>query len=196
MNWRIPLFLRVCLVYAVLGAALYVPHFVQARKHKAITQVSQSAEAKIKSDDTRTPELITGQPVRIVIANVQIDIGIIPGTLNESSGWTVSQSHANFMNISAPLNNGDGLTVIYGHDIPTIFHRIKNLQAGDKVYVYDELGRIFAYEYVSTEVVQPSDTLRLTNENKKTAELILITCDGRLSEKRALVRLKFTGVSQ
>jgi LPXTG-site transpeptidase (sortase) family protein len=196
MNWRMPLFLRVSLVYVVLGAALYVPHFVQARKNQAITRVSQSAEAKINSSKNQTPEIITGQPVRIVIANAQIDVGIITGTFDKTGGWTVSQSHANFMNISAPLNNGNGLTVIYGHDIPTIFNRIKDLKTGDKVYVYDDYGKVFAYDYVATEVVQPSDTLRLTNENKKTAELILITCDGRLSEKRALVRLKFAGVSQ
>jgi LPXTG-site transpeptidase (sortase) family protein len=57
---------------------------------------------------------------------------------------------------------------------PSVFSKLKNLNSGEFIFVYDK-GYRYTYKVVSNKSVQPDDISVLKHEEK--AYLTLITCD-------------------
>jgi LPXTG-site transpeptidase (sortase) family protein len=72
-----------------------------------------------------------------------------------------------------------GNSVLTGHVVnangkPGIFYKLKDLNPGEYIFVYN-LGYRYTYEVVSNMSVQPDDVTVMQHEDK--AYLTLITCD-------------------
>src|SRR5580765_4459047 len=102
----INLALLLCLVY-IVNPFLLLPRHPQAAA--AVVPV-------IKPVVMEKPR-ISGKPVRIVISSVQIDLTVDEGSYNPADdSWSLSGYHAQYATTSAPANDRDGGTFIYGHN--------------------------------------------------------------------------------
>jgi LPXTG-site transpeptidase (sortase) family protein len=145
---------------------------------------------------THAPKYVAAHPAEIVIPSVGIDLKIVDGDYNASTGWTVSPRYANFATITSEPNNRAGKTVIYGHDQPYIFAPTSGLKKGDKVYIHTNEQAVFVYQYTGDTVVSPTDTSVFNDTNKGAPQLSLITCSGTFYQVRRIMNLKLVGVSK
>jgi LPXTG-site transpeptidase (sortase) family protein len=117
--------------------------------------------------------------LRIEIPAVRVNMPIV-GVEFKNGNWDVSwlQDQAGWLNGTAyPTWNGN--SVLTAHSInkdgkPGVFSNLKNLQAGEYVFVYTD-GYRYTYKVVSNQLLQPSDPSVLKHEDK--SFITLITCD-------------------
>src|SRR5581483_7669927 len=75
------------------------------------------------------PIIISGQPAKIVIPSLSINLAIQPGYYYKATNtWTLSDKQAQFATITALANNYSGNTFIYGHRLPNIFANLWQLK--------------------------------------------------------------------
>lgn len=136
-----------------------------------------------------------GIPIRIVIPRLAIDIPVGLGKYNPSNNtWAIDDQRAYYADVSSPLNNKAGNTLIYGHRLPTIFDKLSGLQPHDAVTVFTDTGYTFNYTYESREEVVPTNVSLFTNLGPPT--LILQTCSGGWDQNRMLFSLKLSSVAR
>jgi LPXTG-site transpeptidase (sortase) family protein len=94
--------------------------------------------------------------------------------------WNVSwlQDQVGWLNGTA-YPTWTGNSVLTGHTVnavgqPSIFSKLRQLNVGEYIYVYDR-GYRYTYKVESNKLVQPNDITVLKHEDK--AYLTLITCD-------------------
>ena len=133
---------------------------------------------------------IVGTPTRIVVPSLDIDIAVGVGSYNSADGsWTVDATKAYYADISLPVNNSNGSTLIYGHAQSQVFGSLPNLQPQAEAVVYTDNGYIFRYNYQSVKNVLPTDTSVFTAGGAPT--LVLQTCIGDWDAYRALFSFNF-----
>lgn len=138
------------------------------------------------------PEIAQGIPTRIVVEGVGVDLPVSIGSYNPADQtWTLSDDSAYYADVSVPVNNNNGTTLIYAHAKPTIFGALTGLQPGARVEVQTENGYQFYYEYRSHVNVSPEDTSVFTESGPPT--LVLQTCTGVWDEYRAMYTFEFIG---
>lgn len=126
-----------------------------------------------------------GIPVRITIPSLSLDLPVAVGSYNpEDASWTVDTTAAYYADVSMPINNSNGATLIYGHAQSTIFETLPSIQPDSKVVVYTDTGYAFHYQLTATREVLPADVSVFTADGPPT--LVLQTCIGVYSELRAL----------
>lgn len=134
-----------------------------------------------------------GVPIRIVIPSLLIDLPVDVGTYNQDSGsWTVDATRAYYADASMPVNNSNGLTLIYGHAQSSVFETLPQIQPDAEALIYTNTGYIFHYRHTSVRVVQPTDVSVFTPNGPP--KLVLQTCTGVYSELRALYSFKLTSI--
>lgn len=139
--------------------------------------------------------LVSGKPVRIVIADSGIDLAVGDGYYNEADGsWTLSPDQAHYAMISFLANNHSGNTFLYGHGTDQVFGPLGTRPpvAGTVALVYTDNGHIFSYSFDSLNNLSPDDTSVFSYEGPPI--LTLQTCTGLVSEWRAMYQFNFTGV--
>ena len=136
-----------------------------------------------------------GTPVRVVLDSLGIDLPIRVGSYNPTdSTWTISTTEAFYADISVPVNNGNGTTLIYAHARPGLFGDLPDIQPDAEALIYTDSGYVFHYHYLSMQSVDPSDVSSITSSGPPT--LILQTCTGDWSEYRALFNFKLTAITK
>jgi len=115
----------------------------------------------------------------------------ITGIELKNGVWDVSwlQDQVGWLNGTA-YPTWTGNSVLTGHTVnavgqPSVFSRLKQLNAGEYIYVYDR-GYRYTYQVVSNKLVQPNDITVLQHEDK--AYLTLITCDAYDEETGAYLK--------
>jgi len=154
------------------------------------------------AESTATPKptkpkfvLVSGKPVRIVIADSGIDLAVSDGYYNEADGsWTLSPDQAHYAMMSFLANNHSGNTFIYGHGTDQVFGPLgaRPPVPGTTALVYTDNGRIFSYSFHSLTNLSPDDTSVFDYEGPPI--LTLQTCTGPISEWRAMYQFNFSGV--
>jgi LPXTG-site transpeptidase (sortase) family protein len=135
-----------------------------------------------------------GIPTRVIVDSVGIDLPVQVGSYNpENQSWSLDMASAYYADVSMPINNGNGTTMIYGHAQSAIFETLPQVQPGAEASVYTDTGYIFHYEFISSKQVPPTDVSVFTANGPPT--LVLQTCIGVYSELRGLYSFKLTRIT-
>jgi LPXTG-site transpeptidase (sortase) family protein len=141
---------------------------------------------------------VTGKPVRIVIPAAGIDLPVIDGNYDQTTGdWTLSDTNAQFATITTPANNISGDTFIYGHGTDAVFGRLASapLPAGSEATLYTDNGYNFTYTFQSMRNMTPNDTSVFDYQGPPI--LTVQTCTGTFSEWRTMYQFGYkTAVKQ
>jgi sortase (surface protein transpeptidase) len=138
---------------------------------------------------------ITGKPVRIVVPIAGIDLPIIDGNYDQTTGnWTLSDTNAQFATITTPANNISGDTFIYGHGTDAVFGRLASttLPVGTEATVYTDNGYSFTYTFQSMRNMTPDDISVFAYQGPPI--LTVQTCTGTFSEWRTMYQFGFEKV--
>lgn len=128
---------------------------------------------------------VAGQPVRLVVPGVQLDLQVALGSYNPQVGdWTDSITKAHYADTSVPANDSNGTTLIYAHARSELFSRLTSLEQGDEAIVYTKNKHVLRYKFQSLKEVAPSDMSVFTEKGPPT--LVLQTCSGPWNTYRAL----------
>ncbi len=128
---------------------------------------------------------VTGQPVRLVISSLSIDLPVDEGNYNpDDQTWTLSAKHAQFAMPSMLANNIRGNTLIYGHYNIYVFYKLKQIQLGATADVYTNNGHVFSYIFKTVEQLKPDDVTVFDYQSYPM--LTLQTCTGSFYEYRQM----------
>lgn len=135
---------------------------------------------------TTAQSRVEGNPVELSIPSLDMVLPIIPGTYNElTRTWTLTTDKVQFASITPPPNNEGGNTFLYGHYRKNVFANLHNITPGDIATIKTENGKTFYYRYVSSRIVDPTDSEDVFNYSGKPIVTIQ-TCTGLFYEKRQL----------
>lgn len=175
---------------AVLAAVLAIPLTEHAWQLYTAGQAAQAA-------DLRAParQYISGTPVRIVVPAAAINLAVVPGTQDPKIGvWPVAAKQANYATSTAPVNNRQGQTFIYGHNNHLVFKSLLGLKPNDKALVYTQNGHVFTYLFTGAHDVTPDQSSIFKTMQQGTG-LVLMTCDGNRFEYRHLMQFRLVAAS-
>ncbi len=166
---------------------------VAANQAAASSSVAAPA-AEVKKADP-APQSVSGHPVRIVAPSVGVDMPVVDGFYDSTTGdWTLYSDKAQFAAMTTEPNDKSGQTFIYGHATQRVFGKLLNMHEGDIVEVYTNNGYKFTYTLKQTEVVTPQNTSILSYTGAP--RLLLQTCVGSWSESRKFFILDYTKVEK
>ncbi|HET6924856.1 MAG TPA: sortase [Candidatus Saccharimonadales bacterium] len=136
---------------------------------------------------------ISGNPVRLQIPSLGMDLPIINGTYSKTTRtWTLTTNKVQYAVNTALPNDTTGDTFLYGHYRPEVFARLHLIKPGATVTVTTDNGHIFTYTYTGYKVIDPSDTSIFQYQGKP--ELTIQTCTGLFFEHRQLFHFNYDGV--
>lgn len=170
--------------------ALVVVTLVTASQPAPLPTVIASHYSKVY-----TKAIKTGFPTKLVIPSLNLDLEVGRGSYNTSDrSWTIDASRAFYADLSVPLNDHNGVTLIYGHAQAPVFGRLSNIQVGATADVYSDSNYLFHYKYESVQNVVPTDLSVFTTEGKPI--LVLQTCTGAFDSYRALFKFNLEEVEK
>lgn len=159
----------------------------------APTPVLASPTPKVAPVITRQIPATQGIPNRVIIPSLAIDLPVDTGSFNPEDGsWTVDTTRAYYADVSMPVNNSNGTTLIYGHAQSTVFQTLPTIQSDAEAIIYTDNGYSFRYRMTSVHEVQPNDVSVFTDNGPPT--LVLQTCIGAYSELRALFSFRLVAI--
>lgn len=176
-----------------IGALLYSSHMLGISA-QAVTEpepISIRPTAKI-------PKALSGKPVRITIADRQIDLTVQDGGYDYATrSWILSETNAQFAVTSSPANDHEGATFIYGHGTDAVFGKIGSNPppSGTLAQLFTDNGHVFSYELQTVQNLKPTDTWILKNTHQGLPRLIVQTCTGAFSEWRTMFTFTFKEVT-
>jgi LPXTG-site transpeptidase (sortase) family protein len=174
---------------------LYNNDGVAVAANQANASSAVAAPTEIKQAAPVAPQAVSGHPVRIVASSVGVDMPVVDGFYDSTTGdWTLYSDKAQFAAMTAEPNDKSGQTFIYGHATQRVFGKLLNMHVGDTVEVYTSNGYKFTYTLKETEVVTPQNTNILGYTGSP--RLLLQTCVGTFSESRKFFILDFTKVEK
>lgn len=136
-----------------------------------------------------------GIPIRVAVPSLSIDLPVAIGSYNPDDGsWTVDTTQAYFADVSMPINNSNGTSLIYGHAQSTVFETLPTIQPDAEAIVTTDTGYVFHYRYVSVQEVQPNDVSVFNSTGPP--KLVLQTCIGTWSELRALFSFRLESIEK
>ena len=161
------------------------------------TPVSSQLDHAV-AEKTNAPSftLVSGKPVRLVIAGSGIDLPIDEGYYDQSTdSWTLSDTRLQYAMITMPANNHSGNTLIYGHGTSEVLGILaQNPPAtGAIAEIYTDSGQVFTYTFQSSRNFTPEDTSIFTYNGPPI--LTVQTCTGAASEWRTMYTFNFQKVT-
>ncbi len=189
---RLPLFVRVVAAYVLVSVPIWLGvSFLQPSPREIQVASIITADQLVKFE---TSTRVSGEPVRIYLPRLGVDLTIIDGQYNKATdSWTLTDTQAQFARMTELPNNEAGNTFIYGHNTAAVFAPLAQLQPGDEAIVYTSNGHSFSYVYTNNHIVQPTTTSILAPS--ETPTLTLMTCEGVFSEARRVAVFDFKGVT-
>ena len=182
LKWRL-------LPLAAAALILSVPFAENVWTRHHISEAAQAAQLKLASEPKAVK--LQGTPNRILIPSLNIDLPVVSQSYSPAlKSWPVSAPTANYATETALINNFHGQSLIYGHDIRSVFEPLLSLQSKAVVYVYTDNGHVFKYNYAGAHDVSPRQTTIVADMAKQPAGLNLITCDGAYFQYRHVMSFK------
>lgn len=136
-----------------------------------------------------------GIPIHVTVPSVAIDLPVKTGSYNpENATWDVDMDNAYYADISMPVNNSNGTTLIYGHAQSQIFETLPDLPPNAEATVLTDTGYAFHYQYTTSQLVSPTDVGVFTANGPP--KLVLQTCIGVYSELRGLYSFKLVSINK
>lgn len=186
---RIPLFIRVVSLHiVVIGSWLAIgaftpttPSILPAAVHATpVPAVQPIAES-----------IISGQPGSLTLPRIGLTRDIIAGEYDyNAKQWTLTNDKAQYATMTPTPNSETGQTLIYGHNTIAVFEPLKDVQVGDELRITTTSGHTLVYTFTHDRTVEPSDVSVLT-ETSKEPRVVLMTCEGWLSQTRRLLYFNY-----
>lgn len=139
-------------------------------------------------------KLISGNPVRIELPSVKINVTVINGYyFPDKKSWTLTKTNAQYATITPLPNNQGGNTFIYGHNRWEVFYKLLKLKVGDQAIIYTDNGHKFVYQFRTANETSPNDTSLFNYQGPPI--LTLQTCTGIWYQNRDLMTFDLIEVS-
>ncbi|MCU0667047.1 MAG: sortase [Patescibacteria group bacterium] len=154
------------------------------------------SQAVVKQSEDIRPKAKIGNPTRLIIPRLGINLPIQEGKFDEATqSWTLTSNAVHYAVITSKPNDLSGNTLIYGHNTVQVLFPTMLLQPGDELLIESQEGYIYSYAYVADSNVKPSDTSILTTISSKPI-LTLLTCNGLFNENRRLMNFEFVFIKE
>ena len=177
-----------------VGLMLAIGPITELWRSKHVTNVSTSPFSVIANASpavTAPPALVSGEPVRIQIPALAIDLPVIDGYYNQNSKtWTLTKDKVQYATITPQPNNRQGNTFLYGHNRPGVFNTLSKIKPGDKVTVTTSNGHALTYIFRTAYETNPNDTSLF--EYRGVPILTIQTCSGIWYQNRQLFTFDLT----
>ena len=184
INVRLPLFLRVVALYVLAGVPTWLA--IASQPPEPVVAVAPARPAVVVREGT----LRTGQPSKVSVPRLGIDLAIIEGEYDKKKdAWTLSDDKAQIATMTSLPNNEAGNTFIYGHNTDAVFAPLASLKTNDIARVKTTNGLTFQYRYTGKQIVDPKTTSILAPTD--TPRLTLMTCEGIFSQTRRVMFFDF-----
>lgn len=129
---------------------------------------------------------VVATATRVAVPSVGIDVPVRDGTYDaDRQSWAIDDTAAFRADVTVPINNANGTTLIYGHARWPLFGALPDVRPGAEAYVYTAEGIRFVYTFLSSRQVDPADVSVLTSSGPPI--LLLQTCSGIFDAYRTLV---------
>lgn len=144
---------------------------------------------------TAAAAAVSGNPVRLQIPSLGMDLPVIPGYYNShTQKWTLTTDKVQYATITPQPNNLVGNTFLYGHYRREVFARLHTIPSGASAVVTTDNGHTFYYLLDSEKVVSPSDSAAIF-DYRGAPILTIQTCTGLLFQNRQLFIFKLVRVA-
>jgi LPXTG-site transpeptidase (sortase) family protein len=145
----------------VIGLALAVNPTLEYWRSKHVEHVATSPFSVVASATPAFPQqpvVFKGEPVRLQIPALKIDLNVIDGYYNKNSKtWTLTKDMAQYATITPQPNNQEGNTFIYGHNRPGVFNTLSKIAVGDEAIITTDNGHVFTYRFRTAYETNPND---------------------------------------
>ncbi len=179
-----------------VGLMLAIGPITEYWRSKHVEHVSTSPFSVIAAaapSVSAQPALVSGEPVRIQIPALHIDLPVIDGYYNKNSKtWTLTKDKVQYATITPQPNNREGNTFLYGHNRPGVFNVLNKVKPGDEVSIMTSNGHTFTYTFRTAYETSPNDVSLF--EYKGAPILTIQTCSGVWYQNRQLFTFDLTKV--
>lgn len=185
---------RAILHYVSIAAIYAVSSLMIFTVSQPLPVASTQPSVTITEPRPIKPRLATqGIPARVTVPSLSIDLGVKTGEYDANTAtWAVDNSGAFYAPISVPVNDNNGITLIYAHAQTGLFETLPEIQPGAEAIVTTDNGHTFHYTYQTMRKADPSDVSVFQVDGPPT--LVLQTCMGEWSQYRALFSFNLTKV--
>lgn len=125
----------------------------------------------------------TTQPITISIESLGLSLPISPAKPHNGK-WPAEKDSVSYW-VESPLPGEAGNSVIYGHNFPNLFGKLKNIKPNSIVTINFNNGDQRHFKVVQTITITPDQTHIL--EPTTDSRLTIYTCTGFLDSKRFVV---------
>lgn len=130
-----------------------------------------------------------GPPARIVIESIALDWPIVSVGLDKQRVPIVPDHDVGWYNLSARPGEGDNV-VLWGHvlrfrsapNTPAPFAKLKQLEPGSEVVLYDQGGTAFVYRVTKQVWVKPDEIQHILPQGKELVTMVSCIGDKVISE--------------
>ena len=162
--------------------------------HSPAMSKTQASAVPIPAPPPLAQTVKQGIPATLKIPALNIDLPVVDGSYNAAdASWTLTEDKAHYANLTVPVNDRQGNTMIYGHNNQHVFAALERLQPGMEAEVVTTAGDHFYYTFASTFTIRPND---LTSFNSGgSPRLTLQTCSGAWFENRQMFEFALSRVN-
>lgn len=141
-------------------------------------------------------KVTSGKPINISLPQLALSMGIIDGKYDSTNqSWTLSDDKAQYAVMTAPANDYEGNTFIYGHATKRVFSKLENFsRIGAEAIITTDNGYSFHYILKEVKDVKPNDVSLFAYSGKPI--LTVQTCSGSWYENRHLLVFDFVKVEK
>ena len=190
--WRYVRYFGTLLILYGMTAVVFV---VLAQPRPPVNPYTPVANQIVKPRPLAPRLAVQGIPVRIAVPSLGIDLPVRTERYDEASGtWPVDNSGAFYADTSVPVNDNNGVTLIYAHAQSGLFDVLPSINADAEALVTTDNGHIFHYRFASMQAVDPGDVsvFRVSGP----PQLVLQTCTGDWSQYRALFNFNLQSIEE
>jgi len=183
------LFLLGGVVYIALPKvqAAVVRNHGRSQNDQQVRRATQGVAAETKTAMT------FGVPAALSLPRIGISLPIAPGLYNATARtWTLDSTHAFYM--QSPQGITGNTPIIYGHNIPAVFHKLDGVAEDEVLTITTQDGRKLIFKYVGDRVVQPNDSAAMRADIPNS--VLLMTCTGSNFQKRRILHFEYLGSQQ
>jgi LPXTG-site transpeptidase (sortase) family protein len=176
------------LILLGVGMILAIQPVTELWRSHHVTHVATSPFSVVASTTPAFPpqaDYFSGEPTRIQIPDLNIDLKVIDGYYNKSTkAWTLTKDKVQYATITPQPNNKQGNTFLYGHNRVGVFNTLNKIKVGDEAIITTGNGHTFTYKFRTAYETNPNDDTLFQYQGAPI--LTVQTCSGLWYQNRQL----------
>lgn len=151
---------------------------------KQTQPTAQSIVKSVNADNKGSEIGLENVIGKIVINKIDLSYPILEGSTKENLNISITRFYGSQI-------NAIGNCVLAGHNMKdgSLFGRLSELSANDKIILYDNLGKSKEYKIFSIKIVKPRDLSVLSQNTNNSSLVTLITCTNQ-GKSRLIVQAR------